>query len=255
MTIFPRLAAVAAMAVLAAPAGAARIDVMAAASLRTALDRIAAAWEGRTGDDIRIAYAGSPQLARQIEQGAPADIFISAAPAWMDYLDQRRLTDAATRLDLLGNRLVLIAAGGDAAPVDLAPGLDLARMLGDGRLAMALFDSVPAGVYGKAALTSLGLWDAVRPKVAQAENVRAALALVATGEASYGIVYATDARAQPGVTVVATFPADSHPPITYPAALTAAGAGDAQARAFFDALRQPAARAVFEAEGFAVAVP
>lgn len=250
-----RLVPLAAMLLMAAPAAAERIDVSAAASLKTALDAVAADWEARTGDEVRIAYAGSPQLARQIGQGAPADIFISAAPEWMDTLQQRGLIDPESRHDLLGNSLVLIAAGRDAAPVDLGPGLDLAGLLGDERLAMALVDSVPAGVYGKAALTTLGQWDAVAPKVAQAENVRAALALVATGEAPLGIVYATDAHAQPGVTVVATFPDDSHPPITYPAALTAAAAGKPQARAFLDALHGPEARAVFAAQGFTVLAP
>lgn len=231
------------------PASAAKITVFAAASLKTALDDFVAVWEDTAGQEVAVSYAGSSALARQIEQGAPADVFISASLDWMDALAAVGLIREETRRDLLGNTLVLIAHA-DAAPVEIGPGLDLAGMLGDGRLAMALVDSVPAGVYGKAALTALGIWDAVAPKVAQADNVRAALALVAAGEAPFGIVYRTDAAAEDDVAVVGTFPADSHPPIVYPAAVTAASADPDTAGAFLDFLGTEAARDVFEAQGF-----
>ena len=241
-----------AVALAASAAGAERIDVFAAASLQTALDRIAADWQGSSGDAVVISYAGSSQLARQIEQGAPAAIFISASEEWMDAVEAAGFIDKASRVDLLGNRLVLIAAGADAPDIEIAPGFDLAGRLGDEKLAMALVDSVPAGVYGKAALTALGVWDAVAGKVAQTDNVRAALALVATGNAPLGIVYATDARADRNVSIVGTFPADSHDPILYPGAMIEAAKDNPAARAFFEALRAPAARAVFEADGFTI---
>ena len=250
-----RLAApmlVAAACVAAQPAAAEQVTVFAAASLKTALDNFAEGWEAGTEDTVTVSYAGSPQLAQQIRQGAPADIFISAAPEWMDTLQAEALIDPATRVDLLGNSLVLIASGQDAPPVGIGTDFGLADMLGDGRLAMALVDSVPAGVYGKQALTALGVWEAVAPKVAQADNVRAALALVASGEAPMGIVYATDANAEDDVTVVGTFPADSHAPITYPAAIIAASADKQAARDFFEALRGDDAVAAFAAEGFTV---
>lgn len=225
------------------------ITVFAAASLKTALDRIAAGWKAETGNTAVISYAGSSQLARQIEEGAPADLFVSADEAWMDALQKGGLIQPGSRGDLLGNALVLVAPKG-TAPVAIAKGFDLAGLLGENRLAMALVDSVPAGKYGKAALTSLGVWGAVAPKVAQADNVRAALALVATGEAPYGIVYATDAAAESRVAVVGTFPEDSHPPIIYPAALTS-GAKPAAAD-FLSYLKGPKARAAFEGQGFTV---
>jgi molybdate transport system substrate-binding protein len=243
------LLVLAAAALLASrPAAAADLLVFAAASLQTALDAAAAQWNPRPEADVTISYAASSALARQIEQGAPADVFISANVEWMDLLEDEGLIDPASRRDLLGNRLVLIAHGAGAPAVELGPGLDLAALLGDGRLAMALVDAVPAGIYGRAALTSLGLWEAVAERVAQTDNVRAALALVARGEAPYGIVYATDAAAEPGVTVVASFPEASHPPIVYPAATTAGAAGDAAA--FLDFLASDAARPAFAAQGF-----
>lgn len=226
------------------------VTVFAAASLKTAMDRIAPAFAEETGHKAVVSLAGSSALARQIEAGAPADVFISANEAWMDRLEDAGAVRPETRVDLLGNRIVLVASDPDAAPVEIAPGFDLAGLLGDERLAMALVDAVPAGIYGKAALESLGVWEAVAPKVAQADNVRAALALVAAGEAPYGIVYATDAAAEDDVTVVGTFPEDTHPPIVYPAAETVeAGPG---ASAFMAFLQGPAARAVFEREGFEV---
>ena len=236
---------------LAAPASAEDVVVFAAASMKTALDEVAARWMAETGHHVAISYAGSSQLAQQILQGAPADIFISAAVNWMDEVEKAGLVVEGTRTDLLGNTLVLIAHGKAAAPVEIGPGLDLAGLLGDERLAMALVDAVPAGQYGKAALESLGLWETVAPLVAQADNVRAALALVAAGEAPYGIVYATDAAAEDNVTVVGTFPAESHRPIVYPAALLTE-ATDAADRAFFDALSSDSAGAAFSAQGFRV---
>jgi molybdate transport system substrate-binding protein len=216
---------------LAAPARAEPVLVFAAASLKEALDAVAADWQADTGNNVTVSYAGSSTLAKQIEAGAPAELFLSANPDWVDAVEADGLV--AERRDLLTNSLVLIAHA-PAAPVEITPALDLAGLLGSDHLAMALVDSVPAGEYGKAALTHLGLWASVAPKVAQADNVRAALALVGTGAAPYGITYATDAAVDPRVTVVGTFPAGSHPPIIYPAALLA-GAGDA-ARAFYAAL-------------------
>ncbi len=235
---------------------AAEVTVFAAASLKNALDEVAAGWQAATGNTVSISYAGSARLARQIEQGAPADLFISANTAWMDHLDAAGLIDRASRRDLLGNRLVLVAHGRDAPPVELAPGGDLAAWLGDGRLgegrlAMALVDAVPAGIYGKAALEHLGLWASVADRTAQTDNVRAALALVALGEAPLGIVYATDAVAEDRVTVVATFPADNHPPIVYPVALTVERENPA-AVDLLAWLGSAAARAAFEGQGFSI---
>ena len=178
-----------------ASASADEILVFAAASLTNALEEVGEKWTAATGHTMNASLAGSSDLARQIEQGAPADIFVSANADWMDTLEGQGLIDPDTRSDLLGNSIVLVAHGKEAAPVEIAPGFDLAGTLGDERLAMALVDSVPAGIYGKAALESLGIWEAVEPKVAQADNVRAALTLVSTGEAPLGIVYATDAVA------------------------------------------------------------
>jgi molybdate transport system substrate-binding protein len=219
--------------------------------MKTALDEFAAGWSAKTGHDVVLSYAGSGALARQIIEGAPADVFISAAINWMDEVEKAGLIANDTRRELLGNTLVLIAHGTDAGPVEISPGFDLPGILGDSKLAMALVDAVPAGQYGKAALTSLGVWDAVASSVAQSDNVRAALALVSTGEAPYGIVYATDAAADDTVTIVGTFPADSYPQIIYPAALLTEAADPAD-RAFYEALTSDAARAAFEGQGFAV---
>lgn len=246
-------AALAACLLLPAGAEAEQVTIFAAASLKTALDDFQKSYEAETGDSLAISYAGSSQLARQIEQGAPAQVFISANVEWMDALQKAELIDTASRHDLLGNSLVLVAGGAGVAKVTVDGQLDLVGLLGDGKLAMALVDSVPAGQYGKAALTSLGLWDAVAPHVAQADNVRAALALVSTGEAPYGIVYATDAAADPGVGVAGTFPEGSHPPIIYPAALVKGA--DAHAAAFLAALSGPEAVKAFEAQGFTILTP
>jgi molybdate transport system substrate-binding protein len=227
------------------------VTVFAAASLADAMVEIEERFEAASGHDLVVSLAGSSALARQIAQGAPADVVISASTDWMDWLEAEGHLEPGTRFDLLGNSLVLVAAGTDAAPVAIGPGLDLAGMLGDGPLAMALVEAVPAGIYGKAALESLGLWDDVSGKVAQADNVRAALAFVATGEAPLGIVYGTDATAEGRVTVVGTFPADTHPPIVYPVAAVA-GRESAAVSGFLDHLRGPEARRAFERQGFAV---
>lgn len=232
-------------------AAAAEITVFAASSLKTALDAIAADWQAKTGNTVMISYDSSAKLAKQIQEGAPADLFISASKQWMDTLADANLIKPDSRKDILGNTLILVAADKTAAKVDITKGLDLAAMVGDSKLAMGLVDSVPAGQYGKEALTRLGLWDAVSPKVAQADNVRAALKLVESGEAAYGIVYASDAMADDKVAVVGTFPADSHKPIIYPAAVLAATTAP-QAQAFLDDLSTDAASAVFTAQGFIV---
>jgi molybdate transport system substrate-binding protein len=243
----------AASALLSTPARAQEpLLVFAAASLKNALDEINAAFRAARGVEVRTSYGASPALARQIEQGAPADLFVSADLDWMDYLDTRQLVRAGTRVNLLGNRIVLVAPKDTRlGEVDLAPGVDIARLLAGGRLAMAQVETVPAGKYGKAALEALGAWAGVADRLAQTENVRAALLLVSRGEAPLGIVYRTDAAADPAVKVLGTFPDTTHPPIVYPAALTAtsrsAAAGD-----YLAYLRSPAARAVFEGQGFAV---
>ncbi|WP_313348788.1 molybdate ABC transporter substrate-binding protein [Paracoccus sp. (in: a-proteobacteria)] len=243
-----RLSFIAAALIAFAPAAQAdQITIFAAASLKDALDEIATDWQKNHDDTVVISYAGSSQLAKQIQEGAPADLFISASTGWMDAVQESGDIDVATRRDILGNTLVLVGTG---TPAEAAV-TDLPTLLGDGKLAMALIDSVPAGQYGKEALTSLGLWDKVEGQVAQADNVRAALKLVATGEAPLGIVYGSDAVAEPGVGVVATFPADSHEEITYPAAVTTV-AGTSQAVVFLDSLSQEPAKSIFEAQGFTV---
>src|SRR5581483_116900 len=228
--------------------------VFAAASLKNALDAIKAEWQKETGKKAVISYAASSALAKQIEQGAPAQVFISADLDWMDYLASRNLIKPDTRSNLLGNRIVLIAPKDKAQPVEIKAGFDLARLLGDGRLAMANVDSVPAGKYGKAALEKLGIWGSVSGKMAQAENVRAALLLVSRGEAPAGLVYQTDAAADPGVKIIGAFPADTHPPIIYPVALTS-GASSPDAAAFLAYIKSPKAKPAFEAQGFTVLSP
>ena len=242
MRLVPLLLALA----LPVSASAETITVFAAASLKTALDRIAAEYQDRTGERVAISYAGSGALARQILQGAPADIFISANADWMDAVEDSGWIAQGTRHDLLGNRLVLVAHG-PLPEIDLTPATDLVALAQDGWIATGLVTAVPAGQYAKDALQSLDLWEKTSPHLAQSDNVRAALTLVATGEAPLGIVYATDARAEPRVHVIATFPEASHPPITYPVAL---GQGADHAAPFFAALSAPEAAAIFAAEGF-----
>ena len=243
-----RLILTAAVFLIPLTAQAADLIIFAASSLKTALDPIASDWQATTGNTVTISYDSSAKLAKQITQGAPADLFISASEAWMDTLATDNLIDAASRRDILGNTLILIGAG-QVATQGITPALNLAGLLNGGKLAMGLVDSVPAGQYGKQALVTLGLWPSVEQSVAQSDNVRAALQLVTTGEAPYGIVYASDAvAAHDKVTVVGTFPADSHSPITYPAALTATAKPEAQA--LLDVLSSDAAQAVFAAQGF-----
>ena len=183
-----------------------KVTLFAAASLKNALDSISKAWEAETGKKTAISYAASSALAKQIEHGAPADIFISADLDWMKYLSDKKLIKPGTEVKLLGNSLVLVAPKNSKAATTIAKNFDLAGLLGEGRLAMANVDSVPAGKYGKAALAALGVWPSVEKKLAQAENVRAALLLVSTGEAPLGIVYKTDAAADPKVKIIGTFP-------------------------------------------------
>jgi molybdate transport system substrate-binding protein len=228
--------------------------VFAAASLKNALDAVNAACEPEVGEAAKISYAASSALAKQIEEGAPADVFISADLNWMKYLSEKNLTRADTEVQLLGNRIVLVAPKDSKAEVKLEKGADLAAVIGDGRLAMGDVKAVPAGKYGKEALESLGLWSSVEGKLAQAENVRAALKLVATGEAAAGIVYATDAVAEPGVKVIGTFPEASHKPIIYPVAQTAESR-DADTPAFLKCLRTAKAKTLFEEQGFTVLPP
>ncbi len=228
------------------------VVVFAAASLKNALDEIAAGWTAKSGIEVKTSYAASPALAKQIEEGAPADLFISADLDWMDYVDKKNLVKAGTRSNLLGNSIVLVAAKDwTKGDVKIEPDFPLAGLLDDGRLAIANVAAVPAGKYGKAALEKLGVWSSVANKVAETENVRVALALVARGEAPFGIVYRTDAAAEPNVKIVGTFPEDSHPPIVYPAALLV-NSKNMRADEFLRYLASPEARAVFERNGFIV---
>jgi molybdate transport system substrate-binding protein len=231
------------------------LTVFAAASLRNALDAVNAAYVMQGGPEVAVSYAASPALARQIEAGAPADVFISADLDWMDHLKQRKLVASGSDFILLGNRLVLIAPKDSTVSLAIGAGFPLAAALGDGRLATADVMSVPAGRYAKAALASLGVWASVEGRLAQAENVRAALKLVATGEAPLGIVYATDARAEPGVKVVGLIPEASHPPVVYPAGMVASAADPALAQRYLGFLRSPAASTLFAAHGFTVPTP
>ena len=225
--------------------------VFAAASLKGALDDIAVQYERETGRKVSISYAASSALAKQVESGAPADLFGSADLDWMDYLQTRNLIKVDTRKNLLGNRLVLVGPRDNRTTIKIGPGIPLVELLKDGRLAMADPKSVPAGRYGRTALESLGAWQAVEPRVAAAENVRAALALVSRGEAPLGIVYQTDAAADPNVRVVGMFPEDTHPPIIYPFALVA-GSTHADAAPFLAYLHSAGVRSLWEKQGFAV---
>ena len=225
--------------------------VFAAASLKNALDDAGARWTAAGHPAAKLSFAASNVLEAQIEQGAPADLFFSADLDWMNKAQASGLIRPGTRVDLLANAIVLVAPVDAATPVDIHPGFDLAKALGGGRLAMGNVAAVPAGKYGKAALESLGAWEGVKDHVAEAESVRAALAFVARGEAPLGIVYATDAAAEPKVKVVGTFPNGSHPPIVYPVAVTQASQ-NADALALLAFLRGPAAREAFVRQGFTV---
>jgi molybdate transport system substrate-binding protein len=235
-----------------APARGADLTVFAAASLKEALDEQASKFEADTGSKVVVSYAGSNALAKQIEAGAPADVFLSADVDWVDYLDKHKLIRPGTRVDLLRNRLVLIAPADSPASLRIAPGFGLAAALGAGRLAMANPDSVPAGKYGRDALRSLGIWTAIEPHMARAENARAALLLVARGEAPFGLVYATDALADRKVRVVDTFAESTHAPIVYPVAIVASSRSR-YAQRFVDSLASPAARAIWARHGFTMA--
>ena len=225
--------------------------VFAAASLKNALDEIVAQYERETGKKVTISYGASSALAKQIEAAAPADLFISADLDWMDYLQARNLIRPDTRGNMLGNRLVLVAPKDSKASIKIGTGFPLVELLGGGRLAMADPKAVPAGKYGRAALESLGVWQAAEPRVAAAENVRAALALVSRGEAPLGIVYQTDAAADPNVKIVGMFPEDTHPPIIYPAAVTGTSTNGDSAT-FLAYMRAPGARSACEKQGFTV---
>ena len=237
------------LAIASAAVSAADVTVFAAASLKEAMDQQAKTFEASTGNKVIVSYGASNTLAKQIEAGAPADIFISADLDWMDYLDQRRLLAPNTRFDLLRNTLVLIAPASSTSTLRIGPNFGLAAALGTEKLAMANPDSVPAGKYGKSALEKLGVWASVEKQVARAENVRAALALVSRGEAPFGIVYRTDALADKGVKIIDTFPRDSHPPIIYPATLLATSKS-AAAKSLMDYLQSAPARSVWEKYGF-----
>jgi len=232
-----------------------KLTVFGAASLQNALDELNKSFAAKHPSQVVASYAASSALAKQIEAGAAADIFISADRDWMKYVADKQLIVADSNKDLLGNQLVLVSKADDTTALKLAPGADLAGALGSSHLAMGEVKSVPAGKYGKAALEKLGLWDSVQSKVAGADNVRAALKLVALGEAKFGIVYASDAKVEKQVRVVDTFPEDSHPAIVYPAAITKAAAarqdgGADLAKAYLDYLRSDEASAVFSKYGF-----
>jgi molybdate transport system substrate-binding protein len=225
------------------------LTVFAAASMKNALDDINAAFLKSTGTRVVVSYAASSALAKQLEQGAPADVFASADLEWMDYASQKKTIRDDTRVNLLGNRLVLIAPKDSKIDkVEIGQNFDLARLIGDGRIATGEVNSVPVGKYAKSALEKLGVWASVEKKFAMADNVRAALALTARGEAVLGIVYETDAKVEPGVKIVGAFPVDSHPAIVYPVAATASAKPEAAAYLAF--LRSGAAKAVFETYGF-----
>jgi molybdate transport system substrate-binding protein len=237
------------LALVAAPALAAPPLVLAAASLQESLNAAADAWAARHHDRPVLSFASSSALARQIDAGAPADIFISADEPWMDDVAKHGLVKPGTRVSFLANKLVLVAPLAAAKPVAIKPGFPLAGLVGDGKLAMGEVNSVPAGKYGKEALTKLGVWDAVASKVAGADSVRSALVLVERGEAPYGIVYATDAFASKAVKIVGVFPENSHAPITYPIAVLMNSAS-ADAEGFRRFLISGAGKAIFKRYGF-----
>jgi molybdate transport system substrate-binding protein len=225
------------------------LTVFAAASLKNAMDDVAAKWKDSGAGTVGASYASSSTLAKQIEQGAPADIFISADTQWMDYVNKKSLVE--TPHGLLGNRLVLIAARDNPLTLEIKPGMKLAELLGGGRLAVGDPSNVPAGIYAKEALINLKLWDSVQSKLAPAADVRAALTLVSRGEAPLGIVYETDAKVDPKVRIVAVFPEDSHKPIVYPVAVVKSSK-NADAAKFVAFLDGAAAKAIFVKYGFSV---
>lgn len=236
---------------LAPVARSGEVTVFAAASLKNALDEIVNAFSHSTEHNVTVSYAGSSTLARHIEFGAPADVFISANLAWMDRLQSQDRIVRETRRDIASNSLVLIGSGSTSKPLDLTQDVDLRALLGGGFLAMALVDAVPAGIYGKAALIQLGYWDNIADQVAQTDSVRAALALVATGAAPLGIVYTSDAQSEPRVFVIGTFPTESHPEIRYPAAAIS-GRDTPLVRSFLDYLHSNTAKNILTRQGFVV---
>jgi molybdate transport system substrate-binding protein len=249
--IFAAIAAFLILAAAAQPAAAQQQSVLvfAAASMKNSLDEVNDVFTKQGGSKVVASYAASSALMKQIEQGAPADVFLSADIDWMDYGAKHGLIKTDSRFDLLGNRLVLIAPKDSSiGQVNITPGFDLAALAGNGRVAVGDVRAVPAGLYAKAALEKLGAWAAVEPKLAMAESVRAALVLVSRGEAPLGIVYETDAKVEPAVKIVGVFPADSHPPIVYPVALTQSAKPDAVPYLAF--LRTQHAKAIFERYGF-----
>jgi molybdate transport system substrate-binding protein len=225
------------------------LTVFAAASMKNALDDIDAAFTARTGVKVSASYAASSTLAKQIEQGAPADIFVSADTDWMDYASSKKTINEPTRVNLLGNSIVLIAPKDSKIDnVSIGPGFDLAKLAGDGKIATGDVKSVPVGKYAKAALEKLGSWQAAEPQFAMADNVRAALTLVARNEAALGIVYSTDAKVEPGVKIIGTFPAGSHPAIIYPVAATTTAKPETSDYLAF--LRSSVAKTILEKYGF-----
>jgi molybdate transport system substrate-binding protein len=252
--VYPRrkvLAAVLIVLMNTSSFAAEKINVFAAASLKNALDAVSASWKVDSNKDAVLSYAASNALAKQIEAGAPADVFVSADLTWMKYLIDKNLISKGSDIQLLGNEIILVAPKDSKIDLKIENGFKLADAVGNGKLAMANVESVPAGKYGKAALEKLGVWASVEGKVAQTENVRAALKLVELGEAPLGIVYATDAKADGAVKVVGIFPSDSHPPIIYPAGLVAASQNP-DAAEFLKYLQSDKAKAIFEAQGFVV---
>jgi molybdate transport system substrate-binding protein len=249
------LAGLVAAAIVFAPlfgavsAEAGEVKIFAAASMKNALDGAAKEWKAATGNDVVATYAASSALAKQVEAGAPADIFISADLKWMDYLDTAGMIKHETRQNMFGNALVLVESKDNAKQYEISKDLDLSAMLGSGRLAVGLTESVPAGIYAKKALQTLGLWDSVKDKLAEAENVRAALLLVSRGEAPFGIVYKTDTKADSGVTIAGTFPESSHPPVVYPVAIVKASS-EPLAQDFMKFLASEKAGAIFTDQGF-----
>jgi molybdate transport system substrate-binding protein len=226
-----------------------KVIVFAAASMKNALDDVNAAFTKQSGTNVVVSYDASSALMKQIENGAPADVFVSADLKWMDYGSERKLIKDDTRVNLLGNDLVLIAAkDSPIGNVTIGPGFDLAKLAGDGRIATGDVRAVPVGIYAQAALEKLGVWSAVEPKMAMTQNVRAALILVARGESPLGIVYSTDAKVEPNVKIIGVFPEDSHPPIIYPVAATTNANGETASYLTF--LRSPAAKSIFEGYGF-----
>lgn len=245
--MFKRLLALATATLLALPAGAGPLVIFAAASLQGPLDEAVAGWEAETGGQAVISYAGTSALARQIAAGAPADLFLSASADWMDWLEGEGGIIPESRVDLLGNALVVVGHGD---PID--PLASLPARLGKGRIALALTNSVPAGIYARAALESLGLWAPLEPLIVETDNVRAALTLADLGEAEMAVVYRSDATAAPDLSILATFPEDSHPPIVYPAAVTAESSAPGEAANLLQWLQGEAAAAIFLSAGFDV---